>query len=281
MFDASRGGFYTLPMPELPEVETVRRAMECHLLGRPIARVRVSAKRLREPLPRAALRSLVGDCFAGARRRAKFLLLDLQAGRTLLVHLGMSGNLLLRPWGTKHDHVGFELADGGALVFNDPRRFGLVRVLSEDEERTCRYLQNLGPEPLSRAFNARYLQAQCQRRKSPIKNLIMDQRTVVGVGNIYASEALFRARIHPATPAAALDPPHLARLAQEIKKVLRVAIDQGGTTISDYRGAGEGGRFQQRLYVYGRRGEDCRVCDAPVESFYLGGRNTFYCPSCQ
>ncbi|MCE2451084.1 MAG: DNA-formamidopyrimidine glycosylase, partial [Candidatus Latescibacteria bacterium] len=204
MFDASTGGFYTLPMPELPEVETVRSAMECHLLGRPITRVRVSTKRLREPLPRAALRSLVGDRFVAARRRAKFLLLDLQSDRTLLVHLGMSGNLLLRPWGTKHDHVGFEFADGGA-TFNDPRRFGLVLVLDEGEERTCRYLQNLGPEPLSRAFNARYLQAQCQRRKSPIKNLIMDSSTVVGVGNIYASEALFRARIHPATPAAAID----------------------------------------------------------------------------
>ena len=240
MFDASMGGFYTLPMPELPEVETVRNAMECHLLGRPITRVRVSAKRLREPLPRAALRSLLGDCFAAARRRAKFLLLDLQAGRTLLVHLGMSGNLLLRPWGTKHDHVGFEFADGGAVVFNDPRRFGLVRVLDAGEEHTCRYLQHLGPEPLSRAFNARYLHAQCQRRKSPIKNVIMDHRTVVGVGNIYASEALFRARIHPATPAAALDPPRLAVLAQEIKKVLRAAIDQGGTTISDYQGIGGG-----------------------------------------
>ena len=112
MFDASTGGFYTLPMPELPEVETVRSAMECHLLGRSIIRVRVSAKRLREPLPRAALRSLVGDCFAAARRRAKFLLLDLQSSRTLLVHLGMSGNLLLRSWGTKHDHVGFELPTG-------------------------------------------------------------------------------------------------------------------------------------------------------------------------
>ena len=281
MFDASTGGFYTLPMPELPEVETVRKAMECHLLGRPIARVRVSTKRLREPLPRAALRSLIGDCFAAARRRAKFLLLDLQSGRTLLVHLGMSGNLLLRSWGTKHDHVGFEFADGGAVAFNDPRRFGLVLVLDEGEEHTCRYLQNLGPEPLSRAFNARYLQAQCQRRKSPIKNLIMDNRTVVGVGNIYASEALFRARIHPATPAAAIEPPHLALLAKEIKKVLRVAIDQGGTTISDYRGSGAGGRFQQRLHVYGRQGEGCRVCDAPIESLYLGGRNTFYCPSCQ
>ncbi|MYF91728.1 MAG: bifunctional DNA-formamidopyrimidine glycosylase/DNA-(apurinic or apyrimidinic site) lyase, partial [Gemmatimonadetes bacterium] len=238
MFDASTGGFYTLPMPELPEVETVRSAMECHLLGRPITRVRVSTKRLREPLPRAALRALVGDCFVAARRRAKFLLLDLQSGRTLLVHLGMSGNLLLRTWGTKHDHVGFEFADRGAVVFNDPRRFGLVLMLDGGEEYTCRYLQNLGPEPLSRAFNARYLQAQCQRRKSPIKNLIMDSSTVVGVGNIYASEALFRARIHPATPAAAIEPPRLALLAKEIKKVLRVAIDQGGTTISDYQGSG-------------------------------------------
>lgn len=269
-------------MPELPEVETVRGAMERHLLERPITRVHTSGKRLREPLPRTALRALKGDRFTAARRRAKFLLLDLQSGRTLLVHLGMSGNLLLRPRGEKHDHVVFDFDDGSTLVYNDPRRFGLVLVLqSAADEQSCRYLQRLGPEPLSRAFNARYLQAQCQRLQRPIKIAIMDNPIVVGVGNIYASEALFRAYIHPATPASAVDPAPLAQLVSAIKKVLRAAIRQGGTTISDYRGSGDGGRFQQKLNVYGREGEKCRVCATPVASLYLGGRNTFYCPSCQ
>lgn len=269
-------------MPELPEVETVRGAMERHLLGRPITRVHTSDKRLREPLPRTQLRALVGDRFAAARRRAKFLLLDLQSGRTLLVHLGMTGNLLFRPRGEKHDHVAFEFDDGSCLVFSDPRRFGLVLVFaSPDEERACRYFNKLGPEPLSKAFNARYFADRCQHRKSPIKVVIMDNPVVVGVGNIYASEALFRAHIHPATPASAVDAERLGQLVVEIKKVLRAAIRQGGTTISDYRGSGSGGRFQQRLKVYGREGEGCRACGAPIESLYLGGRNTFYCPSCQ
>ncbi len=268
-------------MPELPEVETVRSAMQRHLLGRPITRVRTSDKRLREPLPRSALRALVGDRFIAARRRAKFLLLDLQSGRTLLVHLGMSGNLLFRPEGEKHDHVTFTFDNGSTLVYNDPRRFGVVLVLADNEERSCRYLQKLGPEPLIPAFNTCYLVAQCQKRKSPIKIFVMDNSVVVGVGNIYASEALFRARIHPATPASAVDPGDLALLVKEIKKVLRAAIRRGGTTISDYRGSGEGGRFQQKLNVYGREGEACRVCNTSIESLYLGGRNTFYCPSCQ
>ena len=282
IFDVLLHQTYTFgPMPELPEVETVRGAMEHHLLNQPIARVHTSNKRLREPLPRAALHALVGDSFTAARRRAKFLLLDLRSGRTLLVHLGMSGNLLFRPRGEKHDHLAFAFDDGSTLVYNDPRRFGLLLVLDKGEENTCRYLQKLGPEPLSSAFNTRYLTDLCQRRKSPIKILIMDNCAVVGVGNIYASEALFRARIHPATPATAIDPTALAQLVKEIKRVLRAAIRKGGTTISDYRGSGEGGWFQQRLNVYGRQGEDCRVCDAPIESLYLGGRNTFYCPRCQ
>ena len=157
----------------------------------------------------------------------------------------------------------------------------MVLVLAEGEERTCRYLQKLGPEPLIPAFNTRYLVAQCQQRKSPIKMLVMDNSIVVGVGNIYASEALFRARIHPATTASAVEPGDLALLVKEIKKVLRAAIRRGGTTISDYRGSGAGGRFQQKLNVYGREGEACRVCATSIESLYFGGRNTFYCPSCQ
>jgi len=268
-------------MPELPEVETVRAGMERHLVGRRITRVTTSNKPLRQPLPRARLRALKGDRFVAARRRAKFLLLDLESTRTVLVHLGMTGNLLFRPGGHKHDHVVFTLDEGPPLVYADSRRFGMVLVLTPDELATCSHLTRLGPEPLASDFDAEYLKARCQRRTRPIKTVIMDSQIVVGVGNIYASEALFRAGIRPATPAGRLGRERLARLVREIKTVLRESIRQGGTTISDYQGAGEGGRFQQRLAVYGRAGENCLVCDAPVESAVLAGRSTFYCRRCQ
>lgn len=268
-------------MPELPEVETVRRAMQRHLLGRRITSVRTSAKRLRQPLPTARLRRLTGDLFTGARRRAKYLLLDLESGRILLVHLGMTGNLIFRPPGEKHDHVILELDQGPPLVFSDPRRFGLVLVLDPGEETACPYLSQLGPEPLEAGFDAAYLAAQCQRRRRPIKTLLMDNQVVVGVGNIYASESLFRAGIHPLTPADQLPSDQLKALVREIKGILRESIRRGGTTISDYLGSGQGGRFQQRLAVYGRAGENCLVCERPVESTVLGGRSTFYCSHCQ
>ena len=268
-------------MPELPEVETVRRAMQRHLNGRRIASVRTSDKDLRAPLPAAQLRRLAGDLFTGARRRAKYLLLDLESGRALLVHLGMTGNLVFRSPGEKHDHVILELDQGPPLVFSDPRRFGLVLVLDPGEEAGCPYLSELGPEPLKAGFDAAYLSAQCQCRHRPIKTLLMDNQVVVGVGNIYASESLFRAGIHPLTPAEELMPDQLKVLVREVKGILREAIRRGGTTISDYLGSGQGGRFQQRLAVYGRAGENCLVCERPVESTVLGGRSTFYCPRCQ
>lgn len=268
-------------MPELPEVETVRRAMQRHLRGRRITSVRTSAKRLRQPLPTTQLRRLTGDLFTVARRRAKYLLLDLESGSSLLVHLGMTGNLVLRPSGEKHDHVIWELDQGPPLVFSDPRRFGLVLVLDPGEEAGCPYLSELGPEPLKAGFDAAYLADQCQHRRRPIKALLMDNQVVVGVGNIYASESLFRAGIHPLTPADQLREDQLQSLVGEVKSILREAIRRGGTTISDYLGSGQGGRFQQRLAVYGRAGENCLVCERPVQSAVLGGRSTFYCPHCQ
>ncbi len=268
-------------MPELPEVETVRRAMQGLLTGRQILRVRTSRKRLRAPLPLARLRALAGDTFVRSRRRAKYLLLGLDSGRTLLVHLGMTGNLLFRPAGEKHDHVVFELRDSPPLVFSDPRRFGLVLVLLPGEEEACPYLRELGVEPVESSFDAAYLRARCRDRGRPIKTLLMDGRIVVGVGNIYASEALFRAGIHPATPARAIDGERLEDLVAQVKGLLRESIRRGGTTISAYLGSGRGGRFQQRLAVYGRAGENCLVCDRPIESAPLAGRSTFYCPGCQ
>ena len=268
-------------MPELPEVETVRTALEHHLVGRRILGVKTSAARLREPLQEALLKTLEGDRFVRARRRAKFLLLDLHSGQTLLVHLGMSGNLLLRGGERKHDHLILELDAGPPLVFNDPRRFGLVRVFRSDSVEASPYLVKLGVEPLEKSFDAHYLRLVCKGRARPIKNLIMDASIVAGVGNIYASEALFKAGIRPTLEAGRIGPRRLARLAREIKQVLSTAIRRGGTTIADYRGSGEGGRFQQELCVYGRGGQDCLVCERPLKSVVLAGRNTCYCVRCQ
>ena len=268
-------------MPELPEVETVRRAMERHLVGRSIRRVATSDKKLRQPMPRKKLAELAGATFTAARRRAKFLLLDLDVGCSLLVHLGMSGNLLLRRDGEKHDHVVFHLDRGLPLVYTDPRRFGMVLVQTPEQLGTNPFLVHLGVEPLERGFSAAYLAERCRDRSRPIKTMIMDNRIVVGVGNIYASEALFGAGIHPQRPAGSLDGNEIGALTRQIKKILRDAIRRGGTTISDYLGSGQGGLFQQRLAVYGRDGQPCRTCSAPVESLVMAGRNTFYCPRCQ
>jgi len=290
-------------MPELPEVETVRAAMERHLEGRAIAAVWTSGKRLRVPVPRKRLRSLVGDRFAGSRRRAKFLLLDLESGRSLLVHLGMTGNLVFRRERGKHDHLRIDLVPtqgppgrcagdvspalgetpivNPSLVFTDPRRFGLLGVLEPREEATCQHLRALGVEPLEPEFDAEYLYDRCRGRSRPIKNLLLDGRILVGVGNIYASESLYRAGIRPTTRAHRLSRERVARLVQEIKGVLRESIELGGTTISDYLGSGDGGHFQQELAVYGRADKSCIACDAPVKSIVQAGRSSFYCPACQ
>ena len=267
-------------MPELPEVETVRRAMERHLLGEHVRAVWTSRKRLRQPLPRARLAALVGERFVKATRRAKYLLLELESEQTLLVHLGMTGNLLFREGGQAHDHVVLNL-DHGTLVFADPRRFGMVLVLRPRELERCRYLLGLGPEPLSLDFNPDYLWSACRGRARPVKNLLLDARVVAGIGNIYASEALFRAGIRPTTRAHRLSRNRVARLTDEIKAVLRRAVCKGGTTVNDYLGTGSGGRFQQELAVYGRAGDNCLVCDGPVRNVVLAGRSTFYCSTCQ
>jgi len=268
-------------MPELPEVETVRAAMSRHLVERRVDAVWTSRKKLRRPVPRARLQSLPGDRFVGARRRAKYLLLDLASGRVLLVHLGMTGNLLFRYERSRHDHLRFDLDDGPPLVYTDARRFGVVDLLAPGREATCAHLAGLGVEPLSADFDAEYLRAHCRGRQRPIKNLIMDGRVVVGVGNIYASESLFLAGIRPTARAGRLSRTRLERLVAEIRSVLQRSIDQGGTTISDYLGSGDGGLFQQELAVYGRTDHGCLVCDAPIKSIVQAGRSTYYCPRCQ
>lgn len=272
-------------MPELPEVETVRRAMATHLVGRRVTHAWTDGLRLREPLSRQAVTSLVDERVEAAHRRAKFLLFPLSSGRTLLIHLGMTGNLVFRAGAnaepTAHDHVLLDLDQGPPLAYADPRRFGLFQVLTPARLASSKWLRHLGVEPLSDDFDTDFLLDACRGRSRPIKNLLLDGRLVVGVGNIYASEALFGARIRPTTPAGRISRTRMERLVHEIKSVLQRSIDQGGTTINDYLGSGDGGYFQQELSVYGRAGQGCIVCDRPLKNIVLSGRSTFYCTSCQ
>ncbi len=259
--------------------------MAAHLVGRRVTDAWTDGLRLREPLSRTAVRSLVGERIEAARRRAKFLLFPLTSGRTLLVHLGMTGNLVFRTGQnaepTAHDHVLLDLDQGPPLVYTDPRRFGLFKVLTATGLARSKWLRNLGVEPLSDDFDGNFLHTACEGRSRPIKNLLLDGHIVGGVGNIYASEALFGARIRPTTPAGRISRPRMVRLVAEIKAVLQRSIDHGGTTINDYLGSGEGGYFQQELTVYGRAGEGCLVCDKPITNKVLSGRSTFYCTTCQ
>ncbi len=268
-------------MPELPEVETVRRAMDAHVVGRRIEKVWCTSLRLREPLSQRKLNSLQGRLILSCERRAKYLLLHLEGARTCLVHLGMSGNLLVTEERRKHDHVIFYLDDGPPLVYHDPRRFGIVLPLTAKQLTTCRWLQGLGVEPLSDDFHPDLLVDACRGRQRPIKSLLLDGRIVVGVGNIYASEALFSAAIRPTTAAGRIGRTRLCRLVDSIRSTLQLAIDHGGTTIRDYAGSGTGGYFQRQLSVYGREGEPCRTCATKIRCIVQSGRSTFYCSRCQ
>jgi formamidopyrimidine-DNA glycosylase len=270
-------------LPELPEVETTRRGLAPHVRRRRIAALNVYDRRLRWPVARGLARKVAGQRIERVGRRAKYLLLGLESG-TLLLHLGMSGNLRAVPADTprlKHDHFDLLLDSGLAVRFNDPRRFGSL-VYTEGEPGKHPLLARLGPEPFTAAFNAQYLFRITRRRRVAIKQLLMNSNLVVGVGNIYASEALFRARLRPQRQARTLSRADAARLVRGIRAVLRQAIRAGGTTLRDYLGAdGAPGYFRQRLYVYERRGKPCRRCGTPVRGFVQGQRSTYYCRSCQ
>jgi formamidopyrimidine-DNA glycosylase len=270
-------------LPELPEVETTRRGLKPHALGRRIVALEVHEPRLRWPVPRSLPGELTGQRIMRLGRRAKYLLLHLEHG-TLLLHLGMSGNLRVVPQATprvKHDHFDLRLDSGSVLRFNDPRRFGSL-LYTRADPRTHRLLAGLAPEPLASAFDAEYLWRVSRGRRLSVKSLLMNSRLVVGVGNIYASEALFRARIRPGRQARSLSRAEAARLVRAVRAVLAQAIRAGGTTLRDYLGAdGAPGYFRQRLYVYERRGRPCRRCGTPVRALTQGQRSTYYCPSCQ
>ncbi|MBR9728633.1 bifunctional DNA-formamidopyrimidine glycosylase/DNA-(apurinic or apyrimidinic site) lyase [Shewanella intestini] len=269
-------------MPELPEVEVTRQGITPHLLNQTVSALVVRNASLRWPVPQVA-QNIVGQTITHIRRRAKYLLIETQAGITI-IHLGMSGSLRILPASTpieKHDHIDMLLANGQVLRFNDPRRFG-AWLWYELPEENHPLLARLGPEPLSEAFNPLQLQQAIANKKKAIKLCLMDNHIVVGVGNIYANEALFAAGIHPQTPAAKVDIARLTVLVTEVKRILALAIKQGGTTLKDFTNAdGKPGYFAQKLHVYGRGGQTCTHCGNLLSEIKLGQRTTVFCGRCQ
>ena len=270
-------------MPELPEVETTRRGIEPHLLGRRIRKVMVHNPDLRWPVTARLHATLHDQEVLAVERRAKYLLLRLTRG-TVIVHLGMSGSLRVLPIGTprlKHDHVELHFDTEQALRLNDPRRFGSV-LYTTDDPLAHPLLRDLAPEPLERNFTPAYLHRISRRRRVAIKVLLLNGRLITGVGNIYASEALFRAGLRPRRAASSLTLAECARLVAAIRRVLTAAIGSGGTTLRDYVSAdGKPGYFRQQLYVYARSGLPCRRCRTPIRHLTQGQRSTYYCAQCQ
>lgn len=287
-------------MPELPEVETVARQLEPELEGRRIEELAVLDERWSRPVPTVELGAAVsGATIEGLGRRGKYLLLALEGGRTLVMHLRMTGNLVLvegeemhdpsegrrlyegeRSPSARHLRARFVLDDGRELWFTDPRRFGEA-FLIDDVDLAARF-ERLGVEPLSPEFKAEALGAMAAGRTAPLKSFLLDQSGVAGVGNIYADEALYRARLHPLSPAGSMKPEHLEALRNAVVAALEAGIDAGGSSIDDYRdGRGEKGTMQERFLVHTREGEPCPSCGGEIVRIVVGGRSTYFCPSCQ
>lgn len=270
-------------MPELPEVETTRRGLEPLVRGATVAAVVVRNRALRQPVTRNLAGILTGRRIDQLERRAKYLLFRAGDG-TLIVHLGMSGRLWVVDADTPpatHDHFDLALANGRTVRFRDPRRFGLV-LWHAGDPLAHKLLRDIGPEPLSAALSAQWLYNETRARSGAIKNALMDSHLIAGVGNIYASEALFRARINPKLPARKIGLARYAVLVDKIRETLAEAIEAGGSSLRDYvNSAGEAGYFQNNFFVYGRDGEACLVCKTPIRGLVQGQRSTFYCPRCQ
>jgi formamidopyrimidine-DNA glycosylase len=269
-------------MPELPEVETTRRGI-LPLVGKSVKSVTIRHAMLRWPIPQFLVETLPSQTLRGLTRRAKYILCEFDTG-VLLLHLGMSGRIQLLDCNyppEKHDHFDLEFNDGQVLRLRDPRRFGAVLWI-DNKENNHALLNNLGPEPLEDGFNAKYLHKALSNKTLAIKSAIMDGHVVVGVGNIYASESLFRARIHPETPANTITVKRCEKLVTEIKNTLHDALAAGGSSLRDFFGTdGNPGYFQQKYFVYGRTGEPCKVCAKPIKCIRLGQRSTFFCEHCQ
>jgi formamidopyrimidine-DNA glycosylase len=280
-------------LPELPEVETVRRGLEPVLAGRVIERAEVRRPDLRWPFPPRLAERLAGRQVTALRRRSKYLLGDLDSGETLILHLGMSGRLLVsgatvgsfhhpHPAPEKHDHVVLEVAGGARITFNDARRFGVIDLWPTADLEAHRLLAGLGPEPLGNRFDGAYLAGRLAGRRTSVKAVLGHQRVVAGLGNIYLSEALWRARISPLRPAGELTPTEAEALAAAVRAVLLDAIEAGGSSLRDYRRAdGELGYFQHAFAAYDRAGEPCRRCGGEIVRTVQGGRSSFWCPACQ
>ena len=275
-------------MPELPEVETTCRGIAPHIEGKAIAKLQVRQHQLRWPIPDDLAKLIKGQTVLAVRRRAKYILIDIGKSRvkgTVIIHLGMSGSLRVikgkPPEPLKHEHFDLVFSKALLLRFTDPRRFGacLWQDVNSDDNK---WLDHLGPEPLSDDFNGEYLFNRSRKRTSAIKTFIMDQKTVVGVGNIYASESLFLSGINPQKAAGKVTKAQYETLIKSIKEVLAKAIKDGGTTLKDFTGSdGKPGYFAQQLRVYGRAGEPCLTCKKPIKQITQGQRSTFYCSACQ
>jgi formamidopyrimidine-DNA glycosylase len=288
-------------MPELPEVETVRIGLAPALEGHRLTKVETRRGGLRVPFPKNFASRVTGKRVKTLRRRAKYLLAELEGGETLVIHLGMSGRLAVYAQGGvrrlgqyvykaapadagsgKHDHVVFETDAPARIVFTDPRRFGLMTLVATATLDEDKLFAGLGVEPLSNHFHADYLAAVLKGKKTPIKSALLDQRVIAGLGNIYVVEALFRARISPKRLAGKVRAAEIALLAEAIKTVLTEAIAAGGSTLRDHRTPdGSLGSFQHHFQVYGREGEPCPACGGPIKRIVQAGRSTFYCPKCQ
>jgi len=276
-------------MPELPEVESLRRILTRSAVGRTIVGARIGKLPLRRRVVPDFGAMIAGRTIERISRRAKYLMFELSGDSIILAHLGMSGSITHRHGGfdarefdVKHDHLEFALDDASRLVYNDPRRFGMVRLITSDDLGAIAELKGIGPEPLSSDFNAEYLVEEARGKKVAIKNLIMDQKIVAGVGNIYASEILFYAHVRPTRRAGRVKRAEIDLIVEFTPKVLRAAIGSGGTTFRSYRDSrGKPGAFSKRLMVYGREDEPCYVCGISIRNVVVGQRASFYCPKCQ
>ena len=282
-------------MPELPEVETVRRGLSPAMEGVVIERADVNRPDLRLPFPERMAERLTGQRVERLRRRSKYILADLSSGETLLIHLGMSGRMTVsgdplgqfvhdHPMPEKHDHVVFHMANGARITFNDPRRFGVMDLMQTATAEDHKLLSVLGPEPLGNDFHEQHLIEAFRGKNTPVKSALLDQGIVAGLGNIYVCEALYRGKVSPRRKAGQISGPRVAALVPIIRQVLQDAIEAGGSSLRDFRQAdGELGYFQHRFDVYGREGEACRTdgCGATIKRITQSGRSSFYCAQCQ
>ena len=282
-------------MPELPEVETVRRGLMPAILGQIIFMAEVNRPDLRWPFPKNMAKRLTGARVTALRRRSKYILMDLDRGETLIIHLGMSGRMLIsgfklgnffteHPAAEKHDHVVFHMENGARVTFNDARRFGAMDLATTTEVENHKFLTSLGPEPLGNSFNESYLKGALTGKNTPIKTALLDQRIIAGLGNIYVCEVLYRSKILPTQKAATLSKLAIGKIVPTIREVLEEAISAGGSSLKDYRQTGgELGYFQHNFQVYGREGETCKekVCKGTIKRITQAGRSSFFCPQCQ